>query len=78
MYGLEQQKKKKVFFDLEKEINEKPTRKKELMEQAATRINTLKQQLREGQTDSSFDQLGILLHGYNALQKVLKKINRTE
>ncbi len=75
MYGLGQQKKQKFSFDLEKELKEKPAKKKEILEQVETHVRTLKQKLREGQTDQSFDQLGILLHGYDALQKVLKKID---
>lgn len=75
MYGLEPQQKKKFAFDLEKQIKEQPTKKKELLELVEAQVRTLKQQLREGQTDEAFDQLGILLHGYDALQKVLKKID---
>ena len=74
MYGLEKNPAKKFDFDLEKEIKDKPTRLKEILEKAEQRIQAIKQQLREGSGEKEFDQLGILLHGYSALQKVIKKV----
>ena len=74
MYGLEKNPAKKFDFDLEKEIKDKPTRLKEILEKAEQRIQAIKQQLREGAGEKEFDQLGILLHGYAALQKVIKKV----
>jgi len=74
MYGLEKNPAKKFDFDLEKEIKDKPTRLKEILEKAEQRIQAIKQQLREGAGEKEFDQLGILLHGYSALQKVIKKV----
>lgn len=73
MYGLEKEMKEKFTFDLEKEIKAKPARKKEILEHAETMIHDLKKRLREGANEKDFDKLGILLHGYSALQKVLKK-----
>jgi hypothetical protein len=73
MYGLEKEMKEKFSFDLEKEIKTKPARKKEILEHAETMIHDLKKQLREGTNEKDFDKLGTLLHGYSALQKVLKK-----
>jgi hypothetical protein len=76
MYGLEQGKKgvKKFVFDLEREIKERPGHGKELLAKAEKRINEIKQALREGAKGKDFDNLGILLHGYTSLQKVLKKV----
>lgn len=74
MYGLEKKPSEKFAFDLEKEIKEKPTRGKQILEKAEKRIQEIKKQLREGVDEKEFDQLGILLHGYAALQKVLKKV----
>ena len=37
-------------------------------------IHEIKKELREGAKEKEFDQLGTLLHGYSALQKVLKKV----
>jgi len=74
MYGLKKEPQDKKFaFDLEREIQEKPTHGKKLLERAEKNILEIKKQLREGIEANQFDRLGILLHGYSALQKVLKK-----
>ena len=78
MYGLEGDKEKKgvkkFAFDLELEIKDKPGHGKELLLKAENRIQEIKKALREGASEKDFDQFGILLHGYTALQKVLKKL----
>lgn len=74
MYGLEKQPGEKFAFDLEKEIKERPTRGKEVLDKAEKRILEIKKALREGQNEKDFDRLGILLHGYTALQKVIHKV----
>jgi hypothetical protein len=74
MYGLKKEPQEKFAFDLEKEIKENPTHGKKLLDKAEQRILEIKKQLREGIEANQFDQLGILLHGYAALQKVLKKV----
>lgn len=74
MYGLEKKPGEKFAFDLEKEIKEKPARGKHLLEAAEKRIHEIKKLLREGANEKDFDHLGILLHGYSALQKVLRKV----
>ncbi|MDE3046541.1 MAG: DUF5398 family protein [Verrucomicrobiota bacterium] len=76
MFGMEKKGPEKFVFDLEKEIKEKPTRGKEILTQVEGRINEIKKQLREGANEKEFDQLGILLNGYTALQKVLKKASK--
>lgn len=76
MFGLEKKPGEKFAFDLEKKIKEHPAHGKELIEKAQHRINEIKKQLREGANEKDFDQLGVLLHGYTALQKVLKKVNK--
>lgn len=74
MFGLEKKPGEKFAFDLEKEIKEKPSRGKEILEKVEKRIQEMKKHLREGANEKDFDQLGILLHGYAALQKVLRKV----
>lgn len=74
MYGLEKKQGEKFAFDLEKEIQEKPSRAKEIQEKAEKRVLEIKKLLREGQDEKHFEQFGILLHGYTALQKVVKKV----
>lgn len=74
MYGLEKKPGEKFAFDLEREIKEKPARGKEILKKVEERIHEIKKHLREGQNEKDFDRLGILLHGYAALQKVLRKV----
>lgn len=76
MYGLEKKGGEKFLFDLEKEIKENPTRKKELLQNAEKQALEIKKLLREGANEKEFDRLGILLHGYTSLQKVLKKVGK--
>jgi hypothetical protein len=74
MYGLgEKEKREKFTFDLEKRIKSEPSHLKHLLEKAEHRITEIKKLLREGANEKDFDRLGVLLHGYTALQKVLKK-----
>lgn len=74
MFGMEKKPGEKFAFDLEKEIKERPSRGKEILEKVEKRIHEIKKHLREGANEKDFDQLGILLHGYAALQKVLRKV----
>ena len=76
MYGLGKEKKggKNFMFNLELEIQDRPGHGKELLLKAENRILEIKTALREGAKDKDFDKLGILLHGYTALQRVLKKV----
>jgi hypothetical protein len=76
MFGLEKPKREKYEFDLEKEIKENPTHAKKYIEKAEARILDIKKQLREGTESKEFNELDILLHGYGALQKTLKKITK--
>jgi hypothetical protein len=74
MFGMQNKTKPEKFaFDLEKEIKTNQTRNKEIQAKIEARVNEIKSSLREGQKDEDFDRLGVLLHGYAALQKVLKK-----
>jgi len=75
MYGLEKQPKGQFEFDLEKELKEDPSKAKELLKTVETRIQDIKGLLRQGAGSEDFDNYGILLHGYAALQKVLNKIS---
>ncbi len=74
MFGLEKKPGEKFAFDLEKEIKERPSRGKEILDKVEKRIQEIKKVLREGANEKDFDELGILLHGYAALQKVLRKV----
>ena len=76
MFGLEEDKKKKekFAFDLEKQIQSDANFTKSLTKKAEDRIAEVKKLLREGANEKEFDRLGVLLNGYTALQKVIKKV----
>ena len=74
MYGLEKKEKALFEFDLEKELKSNPSKAKELLKMVEERIQTIKGTLRQGTSSDGFDNLGVLLNGYAALQKVLTKI----
>jgi hypothetical protein len=78
MYGLEKGKKggEKFMFDLERDVKDRPGYAKELLSKAEKRMHEIKQALREGAGEKDFDKLGVLLHGYTSLQKVLKKMTK--
>lgn len=74
MFGLEKKPGEKFAYDLEKEMKEKG-RGNEILANVEKRIQLIKKTLREGaDNEKEFDQLGVLLHGYAALQKVLRKV----
>lgn len=76
MFDLNKQKKKSVIpdyeFDVEKDCRD-PSKQKALKEQINTRVQQLKNALRQGDDKNFFDQAQTLLHGYLALEKVLKR-----
>lgn len=74
MYGLEKKGRALFEFDLEKDLKTHPTKAKDLLKTVETRIQEIKNTLRQGAESADFDKLGILLHGYAALQKVLTKV----
>jgi hypothetical protein len=74
MFGLEKKGRALFEFDLEKELKGTPTKVKELLKTIENRIQEIKNTLRQGTGSEDFDKLGILLHGYAALQKVLTKV----
>ena len=74
MFGLEKKGPGLFEFDLEKELKSNPSKTKELLKSIETRIQEIKNTLRQGTDTEDFDKLGVLLHGYAALQKVLTKV----
>jgi len=74
MFGLEKKGKALFEFDLEKELKENPSKAKEVLKTVEKRITDIKNTLRQGAGSEDFDKLGVLLHGYAALLKVLTKI----
>ena len=74
MFGLEKKPKARFEFDLEKELKGDPHKLAEISKTVESRVQEVKQLLRQGAGSESFDQLGILLHGYAALQRVLNRM----
>jgi hypothetical protein len=73
MYGLEKSKDDKFDFDLEIDLKKNPKKQDEIFKKIEENISSIKNQLREGSDKKELDQLGVLLQGYQAMQKVLKK-----
>ena len=74
MYGLEKKPKHVFEFDLEKDLKKDPHKVRQLLKTTEEKINGIKIQLREGAKGPELDQLGVLLHGYSALHKVLSRL----
>ncbi len=73
MFGLEKKKNKPFEFDLEKELKGSKKRKNEIFSICDTKIQHLKNALREGRAAENFDQCGLLIQGYEALKKVVQR-----
>ncbi len=74
MYGLEKKPKHVFEFDLEKDLKKDPNKARDLLKTTEAKISEIKSQLRDGAKGPELDQLGVLLHGYTALQKVLSRM----
>lgn len=79
MFGLEKdkggKKKQEIFvFDLEKELIDRK-RQREVLNKIDDRVQQIKTILRAGENKELFDKLGVLLHGYASLIKVMSRIN---
>jgi len=76
MFGLENQKKKKkeeIFsFELEKELRDFD-KNAAIGKRIENRLGVIKEILRAGENKDQFDKLGILLHGYASLLKVMTR-----
>ena len=77
MFGLENQKKKKVeefVFDLEKSLKTQK-RQKEIRLRVQEQMQRIKEALRSGEDKDKFDKFGVLLHGYASLLKVMSRVS---
>lgn len=75
MFGLENKKGDESFsFELEKEMKD-PKKGKEIVIKIEERIQKIKSALRSGGSKEDFKKLGLLLYGYAAVLKVIKKAN---
>lgn len=76
MFGLESHKKKKTeefIFDLEHDLKNPGDRSK-IKKKAEERIQEVKNVLRSGENKDEFDRLGVLLHGYTSLLRVISRV----
>ena len=78
MFDLEKKPEEPFAFDLEADMKKDPKKAKALLEQIQERMNELKNMLRAGAETDDFDDYGVLLHGYAALERVLKRIMRKQ
>ena len=76
MFGTEKQKPAAFEFDLEKDIHKDRKKGEEILKRADGCINEIKQTLRAGTDLEELDELGVLLHGYAALYKVIGKVTK--
>lgn len=76
MYGLEKKDKGPFEFDLEADLRKDPSKAHNLLKMVEQKIVEIKNNLRQGAQSADFDKLGVLLHGYTALQKVLNKAQK--
>lgn len=74
MYELSKKKPERFLYGLESEIREDPKKGKDLLKKVEADIHELKKTLRTGVKEEEFDHLGVLLHGFVAMQKVLKRM----
>ncbi len=74
MLRKEQPKTLAFEYDLEKELKQNPNKAKEILKTVESHVMDIKNILRKGTPSQEFDQYGILLHGYSALQKVLARV----
>ena len=71
MFGLEKDNKEPVLpFDLEKDLKDRK-KQSEYVKHCEKSIQAIKTQLREGAPEEVFESLGLMLHGYSALLKIL-------
>lgn len=77
MFGLQgdKSKGKEFVFDLEAEIKD-PSKGRNLKEEASQRVKEVKDILRNGKNKEQFNKLGVLLHGYTSLQKVMARVSK--
>ncbi|NDD58768.1 MAG: needle chaperone SctE [Chlamydiae bacterium] len=75
MYGLEKKQKALFEFDLEKDLKQDPSKKQKLVKEVEEKIHEIKNIIRQGASTEDFNNYGVLLHGYAALQKVVNKIS---
>lgn len=75
MFGLENKNKKKqeFMFDLENDLKTFKSYQ-ELKNLVESRIYSIRDILRKGDQKADYDKIGVLLHGYTAILKVMSRL----
>ena len=76
MFGLESKQPKRFEFDLEKQLKESQDETKKVLNQIDTQTQGLKTALNQGTASDNFDQCGVLLQAYAALERIVKRTTR--
>ena len=75
MFGLEQNQKEPFAYDIEKQLRTDAKKSKELLKRLADHEQEITTLLKKESKDSN---LKILLEGYKAIPKVIKRIQKTK
>jgi hypothetical protein len=75
MFGLEKKPKAPFEFDLEKELKRDHNKLKELLDKVSKQKQELKTNLRTGTDKKDYEEGGILLQAFEALETVLKRFS---
>jgi hypothetical protein len=77
MFGMGKEKSSNFFqFDLEKEITDDPNKKKSLLAEIQTKMSDLKTVMKDDLESEAFEEYGVLLQGYTALEKTIKNMGK--
>jgi len=74
MYGLEKKPPKRFEFDLEKDLKSDATKLQKTQKEVDAKVQEIKNLLRQGAASAEFDELGVILHAFTALQRVLNRL----
>ncbi len=75
MYGLEKGKRALFEFDLEKELKADPNKASQIVKKIESKVQEVKNLLKAGGSQKELDELGAVLQGYTALQRVLSRLS---
>lgn len=77
MFGLKKDRKKQPFeFDLEKDLKQDAGKRTKILDEIGHKKQELKTLLREGAKSQEFEECGLLLQGYEALERVVHSLEK--
>jgi len=74
MFGMEKKSKNYFEFDLEKELKSNSKKKVALLKEVEEKLSKAKTQLKSTSDKKELEQLGHIVQGYTALERVVKRI----